>query len=300
MTLACHDEQFASLPNGITLCYASHGQPDHPVILLIAGLGLQMVYWPNVLIKQLTDTGFRVVCVDNRDAGKSSRCTTPHPQMMEQLRGKAPAEAYSLEDMAEDMSLLLTTLNIQAAHIVGMSMGGMIGQVLAAHYPQQVLSLCSIFSTTGNRRVGQPALSTLWKMANAKMPFTEEQAIATYQAMMRHIGDPSAPHAEQGWLEYASAAWHRNGMKAQSETRYRQIGAIMKSADRTNSLKQIKAPTLVIHGDVDRMVHPSGGKATAAAITNAKYAELVGLRHQIDTQQAPRINKLLLSHIQTI
>ena len=300
MTLASHDEQFASLPNGITLCYASHGKPESPVILLIAGLGLQMVYWPKILIEQLTDAGYRVVCVDNRDAGKSSRCATPHPQIVEQLRGKAPAEAYSLEDMAEDMSLLLTTLNIQAAHVVGMSMGGMIGQVLAAHYPKQVLSLSSIFSTTGNRRVGQPALSTLWKMANAKMPFTEEQAVNMYKAMMQHIGDSAAPDAEQGWQEYASVAWHRNGMKAESETRYRQIGAIMKSADRTKALKQITAPTLVIHGDVDRMVHPSGGRATAKAIAHAQYKELVGLRHQIDPLQAPRINNLLLSHIKSI
>ncbi len=298
MSLKQHEEQYVSLSNNIQLCYSSHGNTDAPTILLIAGLGLQMVYWPAVFIEQLTQAGFRVLCVDNRDAGKSSRCDTPYPKPFQQILGKAPAQAYTLEDMAMDMSLFLEALNIEKAHIVGMSMGGMIGQVLASHHASQVASLVSIFSTTGNRKVGQPAASTLWLMANAKKPFTEEQAVDVYRKTMEHIGDPLAPNAANDWQEYASAAWLRNGFKAEPEARYRQIGAILKSADRSSAIKKIAAPTLVIHGDVDHMVHPSGGKATASNIVNAKLEVLQGLRHQIDTQQSPRIAKLILSHIQ--
>ncbi len=297
MSLAQHNEQYVTLKKGDQFCYAEHGSENKDTIVLIAGLGLQLVYWPKALIDRLVQNGYRVVCFDNRDVGRSVRSNTPHPSLLQQLRGKAPKNAYDLEEMAEDTAQLLDALGIKSAHIIGMSMGGMIAQTLASLYPQKVMSMTSIFSTTGSRRVGQPAYSTLWRLARAKAPMNESDAVKNYNAMMNHIGDAAAEGAVEQWHEYARLAWQRNGAKNDTKAMFRQIGAIMKSGDRTTLLSNVKAPTLVIHGDVDHMVHPSGGAATARAISGAKHQVLRGLRHQIDTFQSHRIADSILAHI---
>ena len=297
MSLAQHNEQYLTLKSGDKFCYAEHGASNADTLVLIAGLGLQLVYWPKALIDRLVESGLRVICFDNRDAGRSVRSNTPHPNFLQQLRGKAPKDAYGIDKMAEDTVLLMSALNVGSAHIVGMSMGGMIAQTIASEYPEKVKSLTSIFSTTGSRRVGQPSYSTLWRMARAKAPMNEKEAIKNYHAMMAHIGDDVAEGAVNQWHQYARLAWQRNGAKSDAKAMFRQIGAIMKSGDRTALLKKITAPTLVIHGDVDRMVHPSGGAATAKAISGAKHQVLRGLRHQIDTVQSHRIADSILAHI---
>ena len=162
---------------------------------------------------------------------------------------------------------------------------------------EKVISMTSIFSTTGSRKVGQPSYSTLWRLARAKAPTSEKDAVKNYQAMMTHIGDVAAKGAVNQWHQYARLAWQRNGGKSDAKAMFRQIGAIMKSGDRTPMLQNVKAPTLVIHGDVDHMVHPSGGVATARAISGAKHQILRGLRHQIDTVQSHRIADSILAHI---
>ncbi|WP_414828893.1 alpha/beta fold hydrolase [Alteromonas sp. H39] len=299
MSIASHHEQFAELSNGTTLCYSEHGDKNDPAVILIAGLGLQMVYWPASFIQALTTAGFRVICYDNRDAGRSSRSNTPHPSTLQQLLGKAPKECYGLEHMADDTALLLTRLDIGQAHVVGMSMGGMIAQTLSYRHPEKVASLTSIFSTTGNRRVGQPAASTLWRLARAKSPNTHLEAIDNYCEMMNHIGDKNAPHALLHWQQYAKLAWQRNGSRSDTRALQRQIGAIMRSGDRTQALAKIKAPALIIHGDVDHMVHPSGGEATARAIGHARHIVIEGMRHQIDSALSHRLAQHILDHIQT-
>ena len=297
MSLAQHHEQYVTLKSGDRFCYAEHGVGNTDTIVLIVGLGLQLVYWPNALIERLVASGFRVICFDNRDAGRSVRSDTPHPSLLQQLRGRSPKGAYGLERMAEDTAELLEALNITSAHIAGMSMGGMIAQTLASLHPEKVTSMTSIFSTTGSRKVGQPSYSTLWRLARAKAPTSEKDAVKNYQAMMTHIGDVAANGAVNQWHQYARLAWRRNGGKSDAKAMFRQIGAIMKSGDRTPMLQNVKAPTLVIHGDVDHMVHPSGGVATARAISGAKHQVLRGLRHQIDTVQSHRIADSILAHI---
>ncbi|CAA0287694.1 Alpha/beta hydrolase [Alteromonas alvinellae] len=297
MSLAQHHEQYVTLKSGDRFCYAEHGVGNTDTIVLIVGLGLQLVYWPNALIERLVASGFRVICFDNRDAGRSVRSDTPHPSLLQQLRGRSPKGAYGLERMAEDTAELLEALNLTSAHIAGMSMGGMIAQTLASLHPEKVTSMTSIFSTTGSRKVGQPSYSTLWRLARAKAPTSEKDAVKNYQAMMTHIGDVAAKGAVNQWHQYARLAWQRNGGKSDAKAMFRQIGAIMKSGDRTPMLQNVKAPTLVIHGDVDRMVHPSGGVATARAISGAKHQVLRGLRHQIDTVQSHRIADSILAHI---
>ncbi len=297
MSLAAHNEQFATLPNGLKLCYASHGDEAAPTILLIVGLGLQLVYWPATLIDQLVAGGFRVICFDNRDAGRSSRMATPHPSKWQQLTGKAPAGAYGLEEMADDSALLLEHLGIESAHLVGMSMGGMIAQALSYRHPRRARSLVSIFSTTGNRNVGQPAASTLWRMARAKAPRTEADAIASFRQTMMHIGDATATGAHALWDSYARLAWTRNGERADARALFRQIGAILKSGDRTPHLTTIQAPTLIVHGGQDRMVNPTGGLASARAIPGANHEVIADMRHQIDAPQGERLAALILNHI---
>ncbi|MFZ8198218.1 alpha/beta fold hydrolase [Alteromonas portus] len=297
MSLAQHHEQYVTLKSGDRFCYAEHGVGNTDTIVLIVGLGLQLVYWPNALIERLVASGFRVICFDNRDAGRSVRSDTPHPSLLQQLRGKAPKGAYGLECMADDTAHLLEALNIESAHVAGMSMGGMIAQTLASLHPEKVQSMTSIFSTTGSRKVGQPSYSTLWRLARAKAPLNENGAVRNYKAMMTHIGDITAEDAMNQWHQYARLAWQRNGGKSDAKAMFRQIGAIMKSGDRTSMLQNVKAPTLVLHGDVDHMVHPSGGVATARAIPGAKHQVLRGLRHQIDTIQSYRIADSILAHI---
>lgn len=292
-----YEEQFAALPNGIRICFSSHGDGAAPPVLLIAGLGLQMVSWPAALIERLVEGGLRVICFDNRDAGRSSRSATPHPSSWDQLRGRAPTGSYGIEEMANDTALLLEHLQLDRVHLVGMSMGGMIAQTLASQRPQVVASLVSIFSTTGHRKVGQPAFSTKFRMARARAPRNLKEAVESYRQTMMHIGDPTAPGSEEEWRSYSTLAWMRNGERADSRALLRQMGAIFKSGDRTEQLKRIQAPSLIIHGDIDRIVHPSGGAASAKAIPNARHEVIRGMRHQIDTYRSEHLASLILNHV---
>lgn len=288
-------DQFLELPDGLTICYRTYGSPSGRPLLLIAGLGLQLMSWPEPFVQALVSSGHWVIAPDNRDAGKSSHLKTRPPGKLRQVLAWAPADNYSLDDMADDMARLLQHLNVAAAHVVGMSMGGMIAQTLASRRPMRVLSLTSIFSTTGARNVGQPALSTMWRMGKSA-PRTSDAAVDRYVALMKHVGDPTAPAIEAAWTDYALRAWARNGQRANASGMGRQIGAIQKAGDRTAQLRRIQAPTLVLHGDVDLLVHPSGGAATAAAIAGARLVTIAGMRHQIDGMRATALAGLIALH----
>lgn len=296
MNLLEQEDEFENLSNGLRICYRRLGHPDSPAVILIAGLGLQLVSWPEALIHRLLSSGLQVICFDNRDVGLSSRLSTPSPSLWQQFRGKAPSGCYRLEDMADDTALLMDSLRLERAHLVGMSMGGMIAQTLAYRHPSRAGSLTSIFSTTGNRKVGQPAYSTYWHLARTKSPRTEAEAVKIHRALMNKIGDRTPPDIESQWRQYASLAWKRNGESANVGGRFRQIGAIMSSGDRTRELATIDTPTLVIHGDKDPMVHPTGGVATARAIPNARYEVIRGMRHQIDTHQSLTLADKIIRH----
>ena len=290
-------DQFADLPNGIRMCYRSYGQPQHPAIVLIAGLGLQLVSWPMALIEGLVAEGLHVITPDNRDMGRSSHLAHAAPARWRLLLRSAPGGHYRLQDMAEDVALLLEHLGVQAAHVLGMSMGGMIAQSLAAYAPEKALSLTSIFSTTGNLRVGQPAGSTLMKMLLGKPATHVAEAQNRFVQMMRHIGNPHVPGIEQVWRYYITQAWKRDQAESIQQGYERQVTAIVASGDRTAQLYGIEAPTLVIHGDRDLMVHPSGGQATARAISRAVLHTIRGMRHQIDAAITPQLLQLIIPHL---
>jgi pimeloyl-ACP methyl ester carboxylesterase len=285
------EDRFAQR-DGIELCYRVDGPDDGVPLLLIAGLGIDLTSWPAAMVEGLVGRGFRVVRMDNRDAGRSTKLDTPPPGRLRQLLGKPRPDAYSLADMADDAVAVLDDAEIkQPVHLVGMSLGGMIAQTLAARRPDRVASLTSIFSTTGDRKVGQPAASTIARLARPPAK-TVEQSVARHLAILRHIGSATFPPDEQLERAWAAGAWERAAGKRGGAPVARQISAIHASGDRTADLRRIAVPTLVIHGDTDRMVHPSGGRATAAAIPGARHVEITGMGHHLAPGVIDRIVEL--------
>jgi pimeloyl-ACP methyl ester carboxylesterase len=296
MSTATEDtDQFCRRPGGIDLCYRTEGPPGGPPLLLIAGLSLDLTSWPTSLVDGFVDRGFQVIRFDNRDAGRSGRSPVPPPGRLRQLFARPRPEAYDLGDMAADTLALLDHLEVRRAHVVGMSMGGMIAQTLAARHPDRVASLTSIFSTTGRRSVGQPARSTLARMARPPAR-TREESIARHLAMLSHIGSATFRPDETLERAWAAAVWDRTDPRGRHAGVARQISAIHASGDRTAELRSITAPTLVIHGDTDRMVHPSGGRATAAAIPGSRHLEIPGMAHHLSPGLLQRLVDLVTDH----
>jgi pimeloyl-ACP methyl ester carboxylesterase len=283
-------EAIADVGRGIEICYDQTGAPDDPPILLVAGLGQQLHSWPDEFTSTLAAHGYCVTRFDNRDAGRSTHMRYRPPNPVAMLRGR---NRYHLGDMARDTVGLMDALGYADAHLVGISMGGMIAQTVAAHFPGRARTVTSIMSTTGAPRLGRPAPSTWLRMATARPPRTREEAMTRAAAMFAHIGSHGFPFDERAVRQYAGVAWDRDPTPGGIE---RQLGAIFASGDRTAELALIDAPTLVIHGDRDRMVHPTGGAATARAIPGARLETIVGLGHDLPIGAWDRIIGLITDH----
>jgi pimeloyl-ACP methyl ester carboxylesterase len=289
-------DRFADLPAGPRICYRSAGPDDGVPLLLIAGLGIDLTSWPQRMVDGFVEHGFRVIRFDNRDIGRSSTIATPPPGRLRQLLARPRPDAYDLTDMAADAFGLLEQLGIDRVHVVGMSMGGMIAQTLAARHPDRVATLTSIFATTGRPRVGQPARSTIARLA--KRPArTAEESVARHLAMLAHIGGPAFPPDDELERAWAVGLWERGGGAAARAGVPRQISAIQASGDRTGELRRITAPTLVVHGSTDRMVHPSGGRATAAAIPGARHVQIIGMGHHLAPGVIDQLVELVTDHV---
>jgi pimeloyl-ACP methyl ester carboxylesterase len=286
-------EHLVDLPSGIRLCYRDQGDGDP--ILLVAGLGQDLTAWPEPLVGGLLDRGFRVVRHDNRDVGRSSRVDAPPPTTWRQLLARPRPDAYTLQDMADDAVALLDHLRIDRAHLVGMSMGGMIAQTVAASRPHRVRSLTSVFSTTGRARVGQPAWST--KLRLVKPPArTREEFVRRHLDITAHLAGRGYPLDDAAETAYAEGAWDRGAHSGAGAPVARQIQAIQASGDRTEQVRRISAPTLVVHGDRDLIVHPSGGRATAAAIPGARHVTVPGMGHHLAPGLLDRLVDLITEH----
>jgi pimeloyl-ACP methyl ester carboxylesterase len=278
-------EQMASV-NGIELCYESFGDRERPALLLIMGLGGQMIWWDDEFCTALVERGFHVIRYDNRDGGHSTILRDkPTPKPLQLLRSDPRAAAYSLEDMADDAAGLLDHLGIDAAHIVGVSMGGMIAQTLAIRHPQRVLSLASIMSTTGDRGVGK----TRWRLYPAllrPLPRKRERYIKGFVRMFKLIGSRGHPIDEERVRDLAGRSFDRGFHPAGTS---RQLAAISTAPDRTPMLRDVRVPTVVVHGADDRLVAPSGGEATAAAIPDARLVLIPGMGHDMPPEIWPRL-----------
>lgn len=285
------EDLFVDLPAGPRICHRIAGPPDGAPLLLVAGLGLDLTSWPQRMVDGFADRGFRVVRFDNRDVGRSSRMPVRPPGTLRRLLARPRPDAYDLADMAADAFGLLEHLGIERVHLVGMSMGGMISQTLAARHPDRVASLTSIFSTTGHRGVGQPARSTIARLGR-RPARTVEESVERHLSMLRHIGSATFAPDESLERAWATAVWDRGeGLRGPAGVA-RQIGAIQASGDRTEELGRITAPTLVVHGDTDRMVHPSGGRATADAVPGARHVEVPGMGHHLGPGVLDRLVEL--------
>lgn len=288
------EDRFIELKSGVNLCYRDQGSSNGDPILMVIGLGFQLIHWPSELIDTLCENGYRVITFDNRDSGRSSRIDGPEPSLWQKLIAKAPEGSYDLGDMAGDAVQLLDHLGIDRAHVAGMSMGGMIAQVFTARYPERVKSLTSIFSTTGARKVGQPTHRMMLHFATLKSK-TRDDYIKWNLQTLRLVGGPGYPSDPAANRELVGQAWDR-GAPDLYRAMSRQIGAIFKSGDRTREVKTIRTPTLVIHGDRDPLVTPSGGEATAKAIPNARHVVVPEMGHEISPALVPELAGLILDH----
>lgn len=284
--------------NGITLEYDEHGDPAAPPILLVMGLGAQMTLWPAELVEALVERGFRVIRYDNRDIGLSQKFEgAKAPGMVRLLLlsrfGFKPRVPYTLADMAADGIGLLDALGIAKAHIVGASMGGMIAQHMAFSHPERVLSLTSIMSTTGNRKLPSGSKEAIGVLTKRPASMDEEVLVEHGLKVARTIGSPGYRLEDDKVRERTRALIKRSFYPAGLP---RQFAAIVADGDRRERLRSVKAPTLVIHGEADPLVPLTGGEDTARTIAGARLTIIPGMGHDLPLALVDEIADAVAAH----
>jgi pimeloyl-ACP methyl ester carboxylesterase len=265
--------------NGVELEYETAGDRGGRPLLLVQGLGAQLTSIEDGLCQELAARGFLVIRYDNRDAGLSTWLDNARPVNLAAVWGGDHSTlAYTLEDMADDAVAVLDAAGVGAAHVAGISLGGMIAQLLATRHPGRVRSLASIMSTTGDRAVGQPSGEAASVLLSS-MPRDRERFIEQAVVNTRAISTGTAYAFDEEAVRRGAArgfdrAYHPKGTG-------RQFAAILAAGDRTQALGQIRVPTLVVHGEEDQVIGVSGGEATAAAIGGARLLRVPGLGHEL-------------------
>jgi pimeloyl-ACP methyl ester carboxylesterase len=277
-------DQFARVGE-LDIAYQTLGDPADPPLLLVMGLGMHLIHWDLELCRQLADRGFHVIRYDNRDAGRSTKIDAPVPNLVRAMAGLPIESPYLLRDMADDAFGLLDQLGIERAHVLGASMGGMIGQEMAIRRPDRVLSLASLMSTTGERRHGRPKLR-LWSLFVHRAPQRRDDYVEYFVRVFRMVGSPGYPGDEARLRELAAATYDRGHHPAATG---RQLAAIMSSGDRTKQLRRLAVPTVVIHGTDDPLVPFRGGVATARAIPDAEFIAIPGMGHDLPREVWPKV-----------
>ncbi len=280
---AFDDERLAPT-NGVELAYQEMGDPDGEPLLLVMGLATQMIAWPEEFCSSLAERGFRVVRFDNRDIGRSTKIESAGaPKLIDTIVGRRATAPYLLRDMAADTIGLMDHLEIDSAHLVGVSMGGMIAQTTAIDHPERVRSLVSMLSTTGSRWVGMPsrrAMAVLLAPAPKGREAAIERAVRTFSV----VGSPGYPFDQERVRDVAGRSYDRGHSAAGPA---RQLHAVVASGDRTRALRSVRVPTTVIHGSRDPLVRPAGGRATARAIPGAQLKLVDGMGHDLPRQLWP-------------
>jgi pimeloyl-ACP methyl ester carboxylesterase len=272
--------------NGIEIAYETLGDTAAPALLLIMGLGMPLTWWDDDLCAEFVEQGFHVIRFDNRDTGRSTKITGgPRPIVLESVVGITRTATYALEDMAADAAGLLRHLSVERAHVLGVSLGGMIGQTLALDRPECLLSLASLMSTTGSRRVGQPrpraALALLKRPPHDREGYVDH-LVRTFGV----VGSPGFERDEAGLRARLSAGFDRGHDPSGVA---RQLLAVAASGDRTRALRRVNVPTVVIHGHDDPLVPVRAGRATARAIPGARLVEIAGMGHDLPRPVWPQI-----------
>jgi pimeloyl-ACP methyl ester carboxylesterase len=274
---------------GIELCYETFGDPSGEPLLFVMGLGAQMLAWDDDLIEAFVDRGFYAIRYDNRDVGLSTKVEglpteEVGARILSAMGGAKPEAPYLLSDMAADGMSLLDHLGIESAHLIGASMGGMIVQQMVVDHPQRVRSITSIMSTTGDQDVGQPQPEAM-AMLLQPPPTTRDEAIEQSVVGSRAIGSPAHFDEEQARSRAAIAydrCYHPDGVA-------RQLLAIIASDSRSPGLRTVEVPALVVHGDSDPLVTPSGGARTAEVIPGAELLVLEGMGHDLPPVYWPQV-----------
>lgn len=285
--------------NGIKLAYETAGDPKGIPLLLIMGLGMQLIAWPDDLVEGLVEQGFYVIRFDNRDSGLSDKfdhAGTPSLPLafLKTLLRLPLKSAYTLDDMAKDAVGVLSALGVKSAHVVGASMGGMIAQVMAAKYPERVLSLTSIMSSSGRRGLPGPtreARAVLLKRPSNPRDF--DSLVAHMANTFRVIGSPAYPTPDKQLRARVGRAIKRNVCTGGVA---RQMVAIAASGDRSALLKTITVPTLVIHGAADKLVPLACGEDTARQVPGSRLVVIEGMGHDLPAQLIERLLALIDEH----
>ena len=262
----------------IEIAYNTLGKPTDPPVLLISGLGGQLIAWDDAFCQELVDRGMFVVRFDNRDVGLSSHLARGlFPNSTATTAGAAQSAPYTLADMAADAAGVIDNLGLDSAHVVGISLGGMIAQILAIGHPERVRSLTSIMSTTGNDRVGQPTEAARALLLLPPVS-TREDAMDRAVRVNRTLGSPAYRIDETELRDRAARAFDR---AFDPQGVVRQLVAAIATPDRTEDLRRLDLPTLVIHGADDQLIDVSGGQATAEAIPGAEMVVIDGMGHDL-------------------
>ncbi|MEJ2716899.1 MAG: alpha/beta fold hydrolase [Deltaproteobacteria bacterium] len=290
----------AITPNNIEICYETFGQEDKaPPIILISGAGLQMLGWPDEFCRMLAARGHRVIRFDNRDTGQSTilkHLPAPAPWRVALMHkiGFRVSPPYTLEAMAGDLVHLLDTLGVQRPHLVGISLGGMIAQVVAINSGERVTSLTCIATSARNSRHTMPKISTVLKIMRSPRP-GRQGYIDWNIGLVRAVGGAAAEGPDDYLREIAGRMFdrgiHHEGMR-------RQVCAVYAAPDRRPALKRVAAPTLVIHGADDPLIHPEAGKEIAEAIPGARFCVIEGLGHGILRPVWPQLSELIGEHVE--
>ena len=289
--------------DGIELCVEAGGNPNHPPLLMIMGLGSQMIFWPNHFIKRLIDAGFFVIRFDNRDIGLSSKVQIDGLPRISQLKmmmrlqtglsNKGAQVAYNLTDMAEDTARLIKALQLGKTHLLGASMGGMIAQIVAARYPSLVQRMALMFTTTNRAFLKPPKPRQLYTLINRPESHSERDIVRHSVWFMKTVGTPGHVNVRMV-RDIAKIRYQRNFHPLGT---VQQLNAILASGSISRFSKQVKAPTIVLHGSADGLIPASQGRVVAKTIPSAKFHLIEGMAHDIPEYYQPYMVDLISNHL---
>ncbi|MGP5406394.1 alpha/beta fold hydrolase [Psychrobacter celer] len=289
--------------DGIELCVEAGGNPNHPPLLMVMGLGSQMIFWPENFIKRLIDAGFFVIRFDNRDIGLSSKVQIDGLPRISQLKmmmrlqtglsNKSAQVAYNLTDMAEDTARLIKALQLGKTHLLGASMGGMIAQIVAARYPSLVQRMALMFTTTNRAFLRPPKPRQLYTLINRPESHSERDIVRHSVWFMKTVGTPGHVNVRMV-REIAKIRYQRSFHPLGT---VQQLNAILASGSISRYSKQVKAPTIVLHGSADGLLPASQGRVVAKTIPNAKFYLIEGMAHDIPEYYQPYMVDLISNHL---
>jgi pimeloyl-ACP methyl ester carboxylesterase len=270
--------------NGIEIAYETFGEPDALPLVLVMGLGTQMLAWPDDLCQDLADRGHFVVRFDNRDVGASTHLDGVESPPLRAIVSRRRRPPYTLDDMADDALGLIDALGLGPVHLVGASMGGFIAQTVALRRPERLRSLTLIMTSTGSRRVGQADPRLITRLLSRPAVLDAEQAMAAVLDTYRAIGSKGFELDEERLRQIGALSFERGYDPAGYR---RQLSAVVAQTNRSSALRQLELPTLVMHGLQDPLVNVSGGLALARSIRGARFVGFAGMGHDLPSELWP-------------